>query len=422
MSTNVPVVPVAGGTLLRAFLSLLAFVTRWLKDFARARRHRREARVLAGLDRRMLADIGVTRADLRDAFSEPFWEDPTALLRERVGERRANRVARARAVEPRLPPPAHRPPGAPGAAESTSRKRPIPLIGRDPKPANIPSREPDPAPAGPSGGRILFYCKLFNAVATGDRPLDAHAQSVLCAVLAICATMVGGALDHGHSFGSGWRACGFLSSSWCGGLAHPRRCRDPRKPRSAYDRPGNDYLQLHRPLRRSGGLRRALRARRTLPRLELLLSAHQAEARHLLAEEEVAAARAGRLLRFRRARRRRDRAAARADRIFHRPSRRRLQHLQHHRRSGRRALPNRPARRTAAAAPGPMCGPAISALPRAAISKAKSRARTASRAAFRAWCGSTSSLPSRRASGVTCAIPGDPSFRGANGCAGQARA
>jgi hypothetical protein len=43
----------------------------------------------------MLADLGITRVDLRDAFSEPFWEDPTALLRERAIERRMNRsVAR----------------------------------------------------------------------------------------------------------------------------------------------------------------------------------------------------------------------------------------------------------------------------------------------------------------------------------------
>ena len=47
--------------------------------------------MLAGLDRRMLADIGLTRSDLNDAFSEPFWEDPTALLRERAIERRLNR-------------------------------------------------------------------------------------------------------------------------------------------------------------------------------------------------------------------------------------------------------------------------------------------------------------------------------------------
>jgi len=100
MSTNIPVVPLAGGTLVRVFYSLLAFVARWLKDLARARRHRREARALAGLDHRMLADIGVTRADLRDAFSEPFWEDPTLLLRERVCERRASRLVRIDCAEP----------------------------------------------------------------------------------------------------------------------------------------------------------------------------------------------------------------------------------------------------------------------------------------------------------------------------------
>ena len=74
--------------------------------------------MLAGLDRHMLADIGITRADLRDAFSAPFWEDPTALLRERALERRVNRVHAARdasrAWRERLPPPAHRSAGAPG--------------------------------------------------------------------------------------------------------------------------------------------------------------------------------------------------------------------------------------------------------------------------------------------------------------------
>jgi uncharacterized protein YjiS (DUF1127 family) len=91
MTANIPIVPVAGGALVRAFLALLALVTHWLKAIARARRNRREAAVLAGLDRRMLADIGINRSDLQDAFSEPFWEDPTALLRERVDERRQNR-------------------------------------------------------------------------------------------------------------------------------------------------------------------------------------------------------------------------------------------------------------------------------------------------------------------------------------------
>ena len=88
MSARYVVLPVAGSALVRALASLLALVSYWLKEIARARRHRREAHVLTGLDRRMLADIGITRSDLRDAFSEPFWDDPTALLRERALERR----------------------------------------------------------------------------------------------------------------------------------------------------------------------------------------------------------------------------------------------------------------------------------------------------------------------------------------------
>jgi uncharacterized protein YjiS (DUF1127 family) len=96
MSVNVPVLPIAGSTVLRASLSLLALVTHWLKRLADARRHRREAHVLAGLDRHMLADIGITRADVADAFSEPFWQDPTVLLRERAKERRGGRLTRSR--------------------------------------------------------------------------------------------------------------------------------------------------------------------------------------------------------------------------------------------------------------------------------------------------------------------------------------
>jgi uncharacterized protein YjiS (DUF1127 family) len=92
MRANFPVLPIAAGTLARVFASLLALVTYWLKALAQARRHRREVQMLAGLDRRMLADIGLTRSDLTDAFSEPFWEDPTALLRERAIERRINRA------------------------------------------------------------------------------------------------------------------------------------------------------------------------------------------------------------------------------------------------------------------------------------------------------------------------------------------
>lgn len=54
-------------------------------------KNRRDATVLAGLDDHMLADIGLTRGDLRDAYSEPVWRDPTAVLVSRVHERRINR-------------------------------------------------------------------------------------------------------------------------------------------------------------------------------------------------------------------------------------------------------------------------------------------------------------------------------------------
>ena len=99
-TSNIPVLPIAGSALARAFLSVLAFVTRFVKHLLRARRHRREAMALAGLDRRLLSDIGLSRADVRDAFSEPFWEDPTSLLRERSIERRIYRVAEPRFQRP----------------------------------------------------------------------------------------------------------------------------------------------------------------------------------------------------------------------------------------------------------------------------------------------------------------------------------
>ena len=41
MSAQYPVIPVAGATLVRAFASLVAMVSYWLKAIARARRHRR---------------------------------------------------------------------------------------------------------------------------------------------------------------------------------------------------------------------------------------------------------------------------------------------------------------------------------------------------------------------------------------------
>jgi hypothetical protein len=50
-------------------------------------KHRRELAQLADRDDRMLADIGLTRGDLYDAGSEPFWVNPTPTLLERTKHR-----------------------------------------------------------------------------------------------------------------------------------------------------------------------------------------------------------------------------------------------------------------------------------------------------------------------------------------------
>lgn len=56
--------------------------------FAASLENRRAASKLAEFDMRMLKDLGLTSSDLRDAFSEPVWRDPTTVLAARVRERR----------------------------------------------------------------------------------------------------------------------------------------------------------------------------------------------------------------------------------------------------------------------------------------------------------------------------------------------
>ena len=67
------------------------YAARALGRLGRALKNRRAANVLAGLDDRMLADIGITRSDLRDAYAEPLWHDPTDVLVGRAAERRTSR-------------------------------------------------------------------------------------------------------------------------------------------------------------------------------------------------------------------------------------------------------------------------------------------------------------------------------------------
>lgn len=99
MRTYFPTLPIGAGTLARGLAVISTALTHQLKALARARRNRKTAAALAQLDGRMLKDIGISRSDLNDAFSSPFWEDPTSLLRERAIERRMNRGLRVTQFE-----------------------------------------------------------------------------------------------------------------------------------------------------------------------------------------------------------------------------------------------------------------------------------------------------------------------------------
>ncbi|GAB4069369.1 DUF1127 domain-containing protein [Ancylobacter sonchi] len=73
----------ASGLLTGAFTSLVRV--------AKALHRRTLLNQLGDFDDRMLKDIGLTRADLRDAASGPVWQDPTSVLVVRAVERRAGR-------------------------------------------------------------------------------------------------------------------------------------------------------------------------------------------------------------------------------------------------------------------------------------------------------------------------------------------
>ena len=66
-------------------------------QIVRAAKNRHAARMLAKLDDRMLADIGLTRSDLRDAYAVSPWQDPTDMLARRAAERRGSRRRRTAA-------------------------------------------------------------------------------------------------------------------------------------------------------------------------------------------------------------------------------------------------------------------------------------------------------------------------------------
>ena len=91
-----------------SFGFVLAGVIFGIRRMVRALKNRRDATMLAELDARMLADIGLTRSDLRDAYAEPLWRDPTDILSRRARDRRRYRphapVAGAQLASPPIAP------------------------------------------------------------------------------------------------------------------------------------------------------------------------------------------------------------------------------------------------------------------------------------------------------------------------------
>ena len=74
---------------IKVLAALAGRIGQGLKEFADRVKNRRDAFRLADLDDRMLADIGLNRSDLRDAYAGPLWRDPSELLARRAVERRA---------------------------------------------------------------------------------------------------------------------------------------------------------------------------------------------------------------------------------------------------------------------------------------------------------------------------------------------
>jgi uncharacterized protein YjiS (DUF1127 family) len=91
MTTITDVSKTQSAPMAQGLIAFAGIVARRLKQFALAAKHRHDAAMLANLDDRMLADIGLTRGDLRDAFSRPLWQDPTVVLAGRISERRLYR-------------------------------------------------------------------------------------------------------------------------------------------------------------------------------------------------------------------------------------------------------------------------------------------------------------------------------------------
>jgi uncharacterized protein YjiS (DUF1127 family) len=108
----------ASAALVQATATLAVKAGRGLKRFAMRVKNRHDTMRLAALDDRMLRDIGLNRSDLRDAFAELPWRDPSEVLARRAAERRPQRLRDF----PRRRPSALFPPRAPRCYPPTDRQ------------------------------------------------------------------------------------------------------------------------------------------------------------------------------------------------------------------------------------------------------------------------------------------------------------
>jgi len=75
--------------------ALFGMLWRHAMQLYKAIKHRRDIAPLADQDDHLLADIGLTRDDVRHANAQPIWRDPTETLRRRAGLTERNRRALA---------------------------------------------------------------------------------------------------------------------------------------------------------------------------------------------------------------------------------------------------------------------------------------------------------------------------------------
>jgi uncharacterized protein YjiS (DUF1127 family) len=98
MTTLVSVKAPRPGSSTRSLVQDVRALGRRMVASLRARKNRRTVADLLDLDDRMLADIGISRADLISALSLPAERDPSARLMILAVERRAARRALEREV------------------------------------------------------------------------------------------------------------------------------------------------------------------------------------------------------------------------------------------------------------------------------------------------------------------------------------